>query len=222
MPVPEPPLLGLRGRTDERRRHAHRHRYPNGRGEDLHEPGRHRLCADPGHDGVCRLSVNKPKGDVTMKPTELIPPAPRFFGTTLLCAALTLSAAASTASERRRVIEVDTVEAPLRCGQQRRQPRCDRSSGARRVLFSRPRQARAPDVPRPNHGALRLQPGMALVGSEERVDTNGDGVPDPISPETPDDLPCRGRRRPSTARRWISPSNSGRTARVNSGSFRIR
>ena len=47
-------------------------------------------------------------------------------------------------------------------------------------------------MPRPNHGALRLQPGMSLVGSEERVDTNGDGVPDPISPETPDDFAVPG------------------------------
>ena len=46
--------------------------------------------------------------------------------------------------------------------------------------------------PRPNGGALRLQPGMALVGSEERVDSDGDGVPDPVSPETPDEFTVPG------------------------------
>jgi len=40
--------------------------------------------------------------------------------------------------------------------------------------------------PRPRSGSLRLPPGVALVGSERHVDTNGDGVPDPIDPENPD------------------------------------
>ena len=47
-------------------------------------------------------------------------------------------------------------------------------------------------VLRRNRGALRLPPGMSLVGSEKRVDTNGDGVPDPVSPETPDDFAVHG------------------------------
>ncbi len=48
------------------------------------------------------------------------------------------------------------------------------------------------DVVRRNRGALRLPPGMSLVGSEKRVDTNGDGVPDPVSAATPDDFAVPG------------------------------
>ena len=47
-------------------------------------------------------------------------------------------------------------------------------------------------VLRRNRGALRLPPGMSLVGSEKRVDTNGDGVPDPVSAATPDDFAVPG------------------------------
>jgi hypothetical protein len=45
---------------------------------------------------------------------------------------------------------------------------------------------------RPNQGALRMPPGMSLVGSEKRVDTNGDGVPDPVSDDAPDDFTVAG------------------------------
>jgi hypothetical protein len=45
---------------------------------------------------------------------------------------------------------------------------------------------------RPNRGSLRMPPGMSLVGSEKRVDTNGDGVPDPVSDATPDDFTVPG------------------------------
>ena len=48
------------------------------------------------------------------------------------------------------------------------------------------------NVLRRNRGALRMPPGMSLVGSEKRVDTNGDGVPDPVSDETPDDFAVPG------------------------------
>ena len=48
------------------------------------------------------------------------------------------------------------------------------------------------DVVRRNRGALRLPPGMSLVGSEKRVDTNGDGVPDPVSAAAPDDFSVPG------------------------------
>ena len=47
-------------------------------------------------------------------------------------------------------------------------------------------------VLRRNRGALRMPPGMSLVGSEKRVDTNGDGVPDPVSDATPDDFAVPG------------------------------
>jgi hypothetical protein len=40
--------------------------------------------------------------------------------------------------------------------------------------------------PRPRNGALRLPFGVSLVGSERHVDTDGDGVPDPIDPANPD------------------------------------
>ncbi len=45
---------------------------------------------------------------------------------------------------------------------------------------------------RRNRGSLRMPPGMSLVGSEKRVDINGDGVPDPVSEETPDDFAVPG------------------------------
>jgi hypothetical protein len=45
---------------------------------------------------------------------------------------------------------------------------------------------------RRNRGALRLPPGMSLVGSEKRVDSNGDGVPDPVSAAKPDDFSVPG------------------------------
>lgn len=38
----------------------------------------------------------------------------------------------------------------------------------------------------PRNGSLRLPPGVSLVGSEQHVDTDGDGVLDPIDPENPD------------------------------------
>ena len=47
------------------------------------------------------------------------------------------------------------------------------------------------NVLRRNRGALRMPPGMSLVGSEKRV-LNGDGVPVPISDETPDDFAVPG------------------------------
>ncbi len=37
----------------------------------------------------------------------------------------------------------------------------------------------------PRGGALRLPPGVSLIGSEQHVDTNGDGVLDPIDPDEP-------------------------------------
>ena len=47
-------------------------------------------------------------------------------------------------------------------------------------------------VLRRNRGALRLPPGMSLVGAEKRVDTNGDGVPDPVSAASPDEFTVPG------------------------------
>jgi hypothetical protein len=45
---------------------------------------------------------------------------------------------------------------------------------------------------RPHNGSLRMRPGVSLVGSEVHVDTNGDGVLDPVDPEAPDDFAVPG------------------------------
>ena len=127
-----------------------------------------------------------------MKPTGLNPTVRHSFGTSLVCVVLSLLASASNASERRRVIEVDTVERLYAAVNNpfNRGATIHLAPGTY-VLSTFAKHLRR-DVPRPNHGALRLQPGMSLVGSEERVDTNGDGVPDPVSPETPDDFAVPG------------------------------
>ena len=127
-----------------------------------------------------------------MKPIELNPATRRSFGTMLVCAVLSLLASASNASERRRVIEVDTVEGLYKAvNNEFNRGAIIHLAPGTYVLSTFPEHGRR-NVPRPNHGALRLQPGMALVGSEERVDTNGDGVPDPVSPETPDNFTVPG------------------------------
>jgi streptogramin lyase len=105
--------------ADQRRRHAHRHRHAERRGQDLHEPARHRLSADPGHDGVCNLPVNEQKGDMEMKPTESQSDDPPLFRDDVVCAFLALSASASNASERRRSSR-STRSNALRSRQQRR------------------------------------------------------------------------------------------------------
>ncbi len=46
--------------------------------------------------------------------------------------------------------------------------------------------------PRLNQGAIRMPPGMSLVGAEKRIDRNGDGVPDPVSSDAPDDFTVPG------------------------------
>lgn len=47
-------------------------------------------------------------------------------------------------------------------------------------------------APRPRAGTLRLQPGMSLVGAEERVDHDGDGVPDAVDAAAPDGFTVPG------------------------------
>ena len=107
-------------------------------------------------------------------------------------AVLALPASASNASEHQRTIQVRTVEGLYAAVNN------DVNRGATihlapgTYVLSTLDSHGHRNVPRPNHGALRLQPGMALAGSEERVDTNGDEVPDPISPETPDDFAVPG------------------------------
>ena len=117
----------------------------------------------------------------------------RSLAAVLACAALVALSAPSQATEHRRVIQVSTVEQLYAAVNDdvNRGATVHLAPGAY-VLSTMDSQGPGQDVPRPNHGALRLQPGMALVGSEERVDTNGDGVPDPISPETPDDFTVPG------------------------------
>ena len=116
----------------------------------------------------------------------------RPFLTVIVCAALSLLASRVDASERRRTIQVGTVERLYAAVNN------DANRGATihlapgSYVLSTIDTHGGRNVPRPNHGALRLQPGMSLVGSEERVDTDDDGVPDPISPDTPDDFAVPG------------------------------
>ena len=128
-----------------------------------------------------------------MNSKRLDPGTRRPFATVVACAALVLLASRSSASEHRRVVNVSTVEELYAAvnNDVNRGATVHLAPGAY-VLSTMDSQGPRQNVPRPNHGALRLQPGMSLVGSEERVDTNGDGVPDPISPDTPDDFTVPG------------------------------
>lgn len=110
-----------------------------------------------------------------------------------LCAAIALFAASSLAAQPaarsgQREIPVHTVEglyaaikASANCGT----PDCPvRIHLAPGTYVLSGRSSAGP--PRPHHGALRLPPGVSLIGSEVHVDTNGDGVLDPIDPENPE------------------------------------
>jgi len=137
--------------------------------------------------------MNDREGEVTMNSRKLNPVHPRPFVTALMVSALVLVASASSGSEHHRTIHVGTVEELYAAVNDdvNRGATIHLAPGAY-VLSTMDSQGPNPNVPRPNHGALRLQPGMSLVGSEERVDANFDGVPDPISPETPDDFAVPG------------------------------
>lgn len=112
----------------------------------------------------------------------------RVFAVTVVCVALLLSASQLGASEQR-VINVSTV------AQLYSAVNNDANVGVTiklapgtYVLSAKTAQG----ARRPHHGFLHLLPGMSLVGSEERVDSNFDGVPDPVSPTTPDDFAVPG------------------------------
>ena len=66
-----------------------------------------------------------------------------------------------------------------------------------------------------------MPPGMSLVVSEKHVDTNGDGVPDPVSDATPDDFTVPGPRISLMARRWTFHSKAFLIARATRLALRI-
>ena len=111
-----------------------------------------------------------------------------IFGAACLCLLTASISSAQTAQELRRVINVKTVS----------QLYAAVNDSANRNVTVR----LAPgtyflstytknNVLRRNRGALRMPPGMSLVGSEKRI-LNGDGVPDPVSDETPDNFTVPG------------------------------
>ena len=111
-----------------------------------------------------------------------------------VCAAMALFASSLLASPparwgRQRRIEVHTVEGLYAAIEA--SGNCGNSSGCDVTIHLAPgtyvlsgRGAAGP--PRPRNGSLRLPPGVSLVGSEQHVDTDGDGVLDPIDPANPD------------------------------------
>ena len=116
----------------------------------------------------------------------------RPFTPVVVCAALMLFVSPLDAQQRRQVIEVHTVDelyAAVNGG-----TNCGTTASCAVTIHLAPGtyllSEMSTDGPRnvlrPNAGALRLQPGISLVGSEEHVDTNGDGVLDPIDPADPD------------------------------------
>ena len=113
----------------------------------------------------------------------------RLFAVMVVYVVLVLSAPQLFASEGGRVINVTTV------AQLYRAVNNDANVGA--TIHLAPGtyvlSATSPEgKPRRHNGFLHLLPGMSLVGSEERVDSNHDGVPDPVSPTTPDDFAVPG------------------------------
>ena len=113
----------------------------------------------------------------------------RRFAPIVASAALVLLASPLHARDRRREIEVHTVEglyaaikASANCGGTANcNVRIHLAPGTYVLSERSPR-----GVPHGHKGSLRLPPGVSLVGSEEHVDTNGDGVLDPIDPADPE------------------------------------
>lgn len=112
-----------------------------------------------------------------------------IFGATCLCLLFTSAVTAQDAQEHRRVINVKTVgQLYAAVNNSANRNVTVRLAPGIYLLSSYNKN----NVLRRNQGALRMPPGMSLVGSEKRIDVNGDGVPDPISDATPDDFTVPG------------------------------
>ena len=111
------------------------------------------------------------------------------MGAACLCLLTASISSAQTAQELRRVINVNTVgQLYAAVNDSANRNVTVRLAPGTYFLSTYTKN----NVLRRNRGALRMPPGMSLVGSEKRVDTNGDGVPDPVSDETPDDFTVPG------------------------------
>ena len=103
--------------------------------------------------------------------------------------ALVLFASQLGASEHGRVINVSTVDQLYKAVNNAKNVGATIHLAPGTYVLS---ATTAQGVRHPHSGFLHLLPGMSLVGSEERVDSNHDGVPDPVSPTTPDDFAVPG------------------------------
>jgi len=112
-----------------------------------------------------------------------------FCSVPILCLSMALAAGAQNAPSSERVINVRTVSqlysAVNNAGNRGVTVRLAPGTYVLSSVYPS-------GAARPNQGALRMPPGMSLIGSEKRVDTNGDGVPDPVSADTPDDFTVAG------------------------------
>jgi hypothetical protein len=107
----------------------------------------------------------------------------------ILFVRLVLCSSQIMASEHRKVINVRTVdELYSAVNDATNQDAKITLSPGTYVLSSKDDQG----VHRPNNGSLHLLPGMSLVGSEQRIDYDLDGVPDPIDPNFMDDFAVPG------------------------------
>jgi hypothetical protein len=113
----------------------------------------------------------------------------RLFDFVFVCVAFGLSSPQLGASELGREINVSTVDQLYAAVNNAKNVGATIHLAPGTYVLS---ATSAEGVTRPHGGYLRLPPGMSLVGSEERVDSNFDGVPDPVSPTTPDDFAVPG------------------------------
>ena len=111
-----------------------------------------------------------------------------ILGAACLCLLIGFAASADNAQEPRRVINVKTVgQLYAAVNNSANRNVTVRLAPGTYLLSTFTKN----NVLRRNRGALRMPPGMSLVGSEKRV-LNGDGVPVPISDESPDDFAVPG------------------------------
>ena len=112
-----------------------------------------------------------------------------FLGAACLCLLTASISSAQNTQERRRVINVKTVGQLYAAVNDSANRNVTVRLAPGTYLLS---SFKNNGALRRNQGALRMPPGMSLVGSEKRVDTNGDDVPDPVSDATPDDFAVPG------------------------------